>query len=90
MVRKKTREVLAARFHNRPITYPQTVRPDHRPAVSLVIEKESEKKGLGRPKGSKNRAAGRAGNGAFGDVMDVNSAASERKLVKRLRGRASG
>jgi hypothetical protein len=54
-VRKKTREALAVRFCNRPLTYPQAVRPDHRPVVSLVVEKEPEKRGPGRPKGSVNR-----------------------------------
>ena len=53
---KRTREDLAVRFNNRPHKYLQTVRPDHRPVVSLVAEKEPEKRCPGKPKGSKNRA----------------------------------
>jgi hypothetical protein len=82
LVRKKAREVLAARFNNRPHTYPQAVRLDHRPAVSLIVEKEPEKRGPGRPKGSRNRAAG---TGAPGDAMEVNSLALERPSAKRPR-----
>lgn len=88
-VRKKAREVLAAHFNNRPHTYPQAVRPYHRPAVSLIVEKEPEKRGPGRPKGSKNRATSRTGTGtgtgAPGDAMDVDSLALERPSAKRPR-----
>jgi hypothetical protein len=49
---KKTREALAVRFCNRLSTYLQAVCPDHCPVVSLVAEKELEKQGPGRPKGS--------------------------------------
>jgi hypothetical protein len=55
IVCKKTREALAVRFCNRPPTYPQAVCLDHCPVVSLVVEKEPEKQGPGRPKGSVNR-----------------------------------
>jgi hypothetical protein len=72
LVRKKAREVLAARFMN---TYP------HRPAISLVTEKEP---GPGRPKGSKNQAASRTG-AAPGDAMEVDSLAPERPSAKRPR-----
>jgi hypothetical protein len=71
-VRKRTREALAVRFNSRPLTYPQAVRPDHRPVVSLVVEKEPEKRGPGRPKGSVNRTPSRAGVPG-GDAMDVDS-----------------
>jgi hypothetical protein len=37
-----------------PLIYQKTVRP----VVSLVIEREPEKRGPGRPNGSKNRAVG--------------------------------
>ena len=75
LVCKKAREVLAAQFNSRPYTYPQAVRPDHRPAVSLVIEREPEKRGPGRPKGSKNRAVSRTRAGAPGEAMEVDSPA---------------
>jgi len=54
-VRKKTREALAVCFCNRLLTYPQAVRPDHCLVVLLVVEKEPEKQGPKRPKGSVNR-----------------------------------
>jgi hypothetical protein len=81
LVHKKAREVLAARFMNRPHTYPQAVRPDHRPAISLVTKKEPERRGPGRPKGSKNQAASRTG-AAPGDAMEVDSLAPERPSAK--------
>ena len=55
--------------------YPQTVRPDHRLDVSLVIEKEPEKRGPGRPKGFKNRAVSRTRAGASGETVEVDSPA---------------
>jgi len=75
LVRRKVREVLAVRFNSRARIYPQTVRPDHRPVVSLVIEKEPERKGPGRPKGSKNRVVSRKRTGAAGEAMEVDSSA---------------
>jgi hypothetical protein len=42
-VYKRTREALAVRFGNRLLIYLQSVRPDHCPAISLVVEKELEK-----------------------------------------------
>jgi hypothetical protein len=73
--RKKAREALAARFGGRPPLYPQTVRPDHRPVVSLVVEKEPEKRGPGRPKGSKNRAVSQSRTRTLGEAMEVDSLA---------------
>jgi hypothetical protein len=61
------------------------VRPDHRPAVSLVVERESEKRGPGRPEESKNRTTSRTGIRALGDAMEVDSLASERPAAKRPR-----
>ena len=43
--------------------------------VSLVVEKEPERKGLGRSKGSKNRAVSRTRTGAAGEAMEVDSSA---------------
>jgi len=73
--RKKAREALAARFDCRPPLYPQTVRPDHRPVVSLVVEKELEKRGPGRPKGSKNCAVSQSRTRTPGEAMEVDSPA---------------
>jgi hypothetical protein len=76
-VRKRTREALAVRFSNRPPTYPQSVRPDHRPAISLVVEKEPEKRGPGRPKGSTNRVVPPRVGVSSGDAMEVDSGPSK-------------
>ena len=77
-VRKKTRETLAVRFCNRPTTYPQAAQPDHRPVVSLVVEKEPEKRGPGRPKGPVNRVPRASTSQApQGDVMETDSGPSK-------------
>lgn len=77
LVRKRTREAQAVRFSNRLSTYPQSVRPDHRPVVSLVVEKELEKQGPGRPKGSTNRVVPPRAGVPFRDAMEVGSGPSK-------------
>jgi hypothetical protein len=89
LVSKKVRAVLVARFNNRSHTYSQAVPLDHRLAVSLIVEKELDKRGPSRLKGSKNWAASCAGTGtgtgASWVAIEVDSLALERPSTKRPR-----